>query len=322
MAKVTIIIPVYNVELYLKRCLDSVIAQSFKDYDVILIDDGSTDNSLCICEEYASWDSRFHVLHQRYEGVSGARNVGLDWALNNSDSSWITFVDSDDWINPICLEAMMDAVVQNNASVAVVDFERTNGDNPIVNPDNLSAVTEEVENYYCRDYIHFITLWGKLYQKNDLKNIRFPDGKIHEDEYVTWKILFKYPCTAIIHEPLYAYFRNPKGIMGSPWSLGRLDALAAFEERLIYFNNTKKYPKAREALINHYQWHLLDSIKQVKERWPNNKQLNRSLKNRLQRFLKEADYTIIEHEGLYEIAYPCTFKYRWAIAVRLKRKEK
>ena len=320
MAKITVVVPVYKVEKYIHRCVDSIISQTFSDFDLVLVDDGSPDKCGRICDEYEDIDTRIHTIHRENGGLSVARNTGIEWALSNSNSEWITFIDSDDWIHPRYLESLFAAVNESGLFVAISDYETTEGNNPVVDDCDLNANNVVPERLYCDNNILFTTAWGKLYKKKEFRELKYPFGKFHEDEFTTWKILFKYSEIAVIRQPLYAYYINSEGIIRSEWSIRRLDVLDAFEERLLFFNNVKKYPNARNALIKHYQWHLMDSIKQVKERFPNNKKLNSALLKRLRRFLREADYSIYDHEGLYEIAYPQTYKFRWGIAVRIKKK--
>ncbi|GMO37902.1 MAG: hypothetical protein Ta2B_17610 [Termitinemataceae bacterium] len=123
MPVISVIIPVYNVEHYLRRCLDSVLAQTFTDFECILIDDGSPDKSPAICDEYAKKDSRFVVIHQANAGVSAARNAGLDIA----QGEWITFVDSDDWIEPDMLRVLYQNAVKHQSDVSVCGVQRTDG---------------------------------------------------------------------------------------------------------------------------------------------------------------------------------------------------
>jgi len=113
MPAISIIVPVYKVEAYLARCVDSILDQSFRDFELILVDDGSPDNCGAICEEYARKDSRIHVIHQENGGLSAARNAGIDWAFENSNSQWLTFVDSDDWLHREYLNVLYRAVMQS-----------------------------------------------------------------------------------------------------------------------------------------------------------------------------------------------------------------
>ena len=122
MATVSIVVPVYKVEKYLKRCVDSILAQTFTDYELILVDDGSPDNCPEICDELAEKHSQIYVIHQKNGGLSAARNSGIEWALKNSESEWITFIDSDDWIHPQYLESMLNANLRNNTQVCMGQF--------------------------------------------------------------------------------------------------------------------------------------------------------------------------------------------------------
>ena len=114
MPQISVIVPVYKVEPYLRRCVDSILAQTFTDFELILVDDGSPDNSGAICDEYAQKDARVHVIHQENGGLSAARNAGIDWVFAHSDSQWLTFVDSDDWVHPEYLERLYHAVLEHN----------------------------------------------------------------------------------------------------------------------------------------------------------------------------------------------------------------
>ena len=119
MSIISVIVPVYNVEPYLNRCVDSILEQTFTDFELILVDDGSPDNCPAICDEYARKDSRIHVIHQKNGGLSDARNAGIDWVVANSDSQWISFVDSDDWVHPMYLFTLLSAVKTTNTYVSV-----------------------------------------------------------------------------------------------------------------------------------------------------------------------------------------------------------
>ena len=118
MPTISVIVPVYKVEKYIHRCVDSILNQTFSDFELILVDDGSPDNCGAICDEYAAKDSRVVVIHQENGGLSAARNAGIDWAFANSDSQWLSFIDSDDWVHPEYLQKLLDTAVNNSAEVA------------------------------------------------------------------------------------------------------------------------------------------------------------------------------------------------------------
>ena len=112
MANISVIVPVYKVEEFLSRCVDSILCQSYPDFEVILVDDGSPDRCGQMCEDYARQDSRIHVIHQENGGLSAARNSGIDWAFAHSDSRWLAFVDSDDWVHPDFLKVLYETAEQ------------------------------------------------------------------------------------------------------------------------------------------------------------------------------------------------------------------
>ena len=128
---ISVIVPVYNVASCLRRCLDSIVDQTFREYDLILIDDGSTDNSGEICDAYAKRYPFVHVIHQRNRGLFAARNAGVEWSPAHRDSQYLTFIDSDDWVHPQYLELLHMAIQQNGCGVAVGQFIRTNAENDV-----------------------------------------------------------------------------------------------------------------------------------------------------------------------------------------------
>lgn len=167
MAAISIIVPVYKVEPYLRRCVDSILVQTFADFELILVDDGSPDNCPAICDEYAAKDSRVRVIHQENSGVSAARNAGLD-ALS-PDSEWITFVDSDDWVNEEYLERLYDAVREHHTEVSVCGYVQTKGEEPDLAETDMTPQLWTPEDFFVEHQVNATVPWGKLYQKNALK---------------------------------------------------------------------------------------------------------------------------------------------------------
>ena len=264
MAKVTIIVPVYKVEPYLCRCIDSIIGQTFHDFDLVLIDDGSPDRCGAICDSYSAKDRRIHVIHQNNKGLSDARNAGIEWALKNSDSDWISFVDSDDWIHPLYLEFLLSASEMYRTSVVIGGFIRTNGEPlPALAKDTECIHLSKTEDYYIGNNVNATISWGKLYKKSCYSSIRFPSGKCHEDEFITYRILFQYEYVTVVEQPLYAYFQNENGIMKSKWAPRRLDAIEAIEQQVGYFSSNGYIEIAQKRfsfLINK----INESKKQIK----------------------------------------------------------
>lgn len=195
MAVISIVVPVYNTEVYLRRCVDSILDQSFTDFELLLVDDGSTDGSSSICDEYAAKDSRVSVIHQCNAGVSAARNAGLAYAFSESETQYLTFIDSDDFVAPTYLYTLYQALLDNNADISVCG-EYTHGGQKCVfdgqrNFDGIIRLdaTEACRMIYTGGAGHapFVTVWGKLYKKELFRDIRFPVGKIHEDQAVIFQ---------------------------------------------------------------------------------------------------------------------------------------
>lgn len=249
MSLVSIVVPVYKVEKYLHRCVDSILGQTLTDFKLILVDDGSPDTCGKICDEYAVGDSRIHVIHQLNGGLSAARNAGIDWIFARHESEWITFIDSDDWVHPIYLEALYSAAIKNSADVVIGGYELTDGKNPEITGE-LIADTYKTEEYYVYNIINATVAWGKLYRLECFNNIRYPMGRIHEDEFVTYRILFRYDRLCVIPQPLYAYFQNTEGIILSKWTPKKFDSVIACEKQVKYFARRGYHLAAKERFIS------------------------------------------------------------------------
>lgn len=249
MASICIIVPVYNVEAYLSRCVDSLLAQTFADFELVLVDDGSPDLCGAMCDDYAKRDRRIHVIHKSNGGLSDARNSGIDWAFRCSDSEWIGFVDSDDWVDDRYLEALLNAATVGHADVAVCHFAVSNGE-PLQGGEITSALwTPQALSQQPRSID--TVAWGKLYKKQYFQNIRFPVGRIHEDAFTTYKVLYQLERIAVIDQPLYAYYQNDAGIMRSKWTPKHIDGLDALEQQMDFFER-HGYINALHAKFDRY----------------------------------------------------------------------
>lgn len=324
MSQISVIVPIYNVEKYIHRCIDSILAQNFMDFELILIDDGSPDNCGKICDEYAKKDSRIHVIHKENGGLSDARNAGIDWAFEHSNSKWITFIDSDDWIHPKYLKALYNAVMNTGLNLSVCGFERTEGENPLVDESELMPEICNTESFYCEQNVNAIVAWGKLYKKEDFKTIRYPKGKLHEDEFTTYKILFKYKNVAFVNQPLYFYYQNENSITESRWTPKRLNQIEGKDNCACFLKNSC-YKKAYLFCLKHLIYILVEQYNIVKS-FPR-KGRNRHLfyiKKHLRRTLRIHRPTpFSEYVYYYEIAYPLEMKVYWywqVIKRKLKRK--
>lgn len=238
--KISVIIPVYNVENYLERCIKSVISQTFKDLEIILVDDGSTDRSGQLCDKFAKDDSRIKVIHKKNGGLSSARNSGIDIAIGE----YITFVDSDDWILPDAYEYLLNVIEKTNADIVSADYSFTDG-RPIKANEKYDETEiigpEKILKYYLmQEVIHGkndFPVWIKLYNKDLFCDVRFPDGKLYEDSITNFKIISK--CNKYLKSSkiIYAYFQRPHSITKSCLSRKHLDLIYVSEEMLQLVNN-------------------------------------------------------------------------------------
>lgn len=257
MAQISVMMAAYNTEAYLGRALDSILSQTFSDLDVIVIDDGSTDATGAIADAYASRDSRVHVVHQKNAGTCITRNNCLDWVCQNSDSQWITFVDSDDWLHPETLERMLKAAQENNVRICACGYQETTGENPVINPKDLEPQLWKTMDFYQDSYVNAIMACCKLYHKSCYAHVRHPVNNYHfDDEFVTYRILYEEENMAVIPAPLYAYYINDAGLTKRPWSPSFLDAWVAYEEQIRFFEE-----KGEKALVDfRYEGYLENAL--------------------------------------------------------------
>lgn len=315
MPQISIVVPVYKVEPYLHKCVDSILAQSFKDFELILVDDGSPDNCPAICDEYAKQDKRIIVIHQANGGLSAARNSGINWSFANSDSEWITFIDSDDWVHPDMLSCLYSAANVNEHNLIVCGFQETenNAKFQIIDFNNNLIITPE--DFFLNQRVNSIVAWGKLYKKSFFKSIRYPVGKIHEDEFVTYKILFANKLISYIPVPLYFYRKNENSITNAPWSLKRLHGFEAQYEQLLYFKS-KKLTQLLNACVPSYlhcilqQQNLINSKSVTCENKKlASKTLKKLFKKTLVRFKRIVPFK--KYNYFYEYAFPKMMRFYW-----------
>lgn len=265
MAQITVIVPVYRVEDCLRQCVDSILAQSFQDFELVLVDDGSPDGSGAICDGYAQSDSRVVVLHRENGGLSAARNTGIDWAMANSDSQWLHFVDSDDWLHPHTLQRLLEANLHLGTAVSACG-SRMVRDRTQLLEDNGSPARKLTPEQYTLEYEFLAaTAWGKLYRKDLFQNRRYPVGKLSEDMFVTPFLLFELEALALIEEPLYAYFQGGSSITGSAWTPRRMDALEGYEAELRLYHSLG-LKELTTATINQYLYTILVFLRSADRR--------------------------------------------------------
>ena len=253
MPKISVVVPVFKVEPYLHRCIDSILAQTFTDFELILVDDGSPDNCGIICDEYATMDYRIHVIHQSNGGLSAARNAGIDWAFENSDSEWLAFIDSDDWVHQQYFELLLQTSIKTNTSICACQFEKVFDSEFYNTKENILPKIRVYtpEYFWCNNCVVATVAYGKIYKKSSFSFLRYPYRRIHEDEYITYQIVFKEKLIAFIENKLYFYYQNPKGIMNSKWNVNHLDKLEAFRNQYYYYKANGYIHASRDALTRY-----------------------------------------------------------------------
>ena len=306
-SEISIVVPVYKVEQYLHRCVDSLLNQSFTAFDLILVDDGSPDQCGQICDQYAEKDKRIHVIHQHNGGLSAARNSGIDWSLSNSESKWITFVDSDDWVHPQYLSLLYESVLACKTDVSVCAYKELNsGNQDYETVEDIRGAEWKPEDFFVENHVNATVAWGKLYKKEYFKTLRFPVGKIHEDEFITYQILFRTPKIAFINIPLYYYYINDSGIMKTQSKYRRSDGLEALAQQIEYFEKNH-FDWAKKVSVRAYAGALcswINSLADQQNRGSN--KLYRELIKKLKQVLKQYRrlFPFEECRWAYEVAYP------------------
>lgn len=226
--EISVIIPLCNVEKYLARCLDSVINQTFKDIEIICVDDGSIDNSVTIAEQYAEKDPRISLIYQENKGPSAARNVGLKIARGK----YISFVDGDDWIDLNFLEKLHNAAESSNADAACAEVQRPHASGR--SPYKLKFKSEQIlstvqEKYRVLDIPMRCYIWNKIYRRDELErqNLKFIEGMLFEDIPFTTHFLFNCGKVATVPGVYYHYWVNPKSICRDLKDKTQIDMLKA-----------------------------------------------------------------------------------------------
>ena len=234
---ISVIVPIYNVEKYLARCVDSIVNQTYKNLEIILVDDGSPDRCPQMCDDYAEKDSRIKVVHKKNGGLSDARNAGMAVATGE----YISFIDSDDYVSDDFFECLLDVMNKENSDIAecsVVKFYEDNRFDEF--SDDLSVKTYDTQDamsaLIAENQFHQ-HVWNKLYKTELVKDIPYAVGKLNEDEFWTYRVFGRANKVARINKTMYYYFQRISSIMGVGYNIRRLDALEGKANRQKYIEN-------------------------------------------------------------------------------------
>lgn len=283
---ISVIVPVYRVEEYLERCVKSILSQTYKNLEVILVDDGSPDQCPAICDACAEKDARVKVIHQENKGLSGARNAGIDAA----SGEYLAFVDSDDYVSPHFIEELYQLLQDTGCAIGQCRFSYVKGDGLVEESDSAFCIYRGeslMEQLYGPEEkaTCFVVAWNKLYRAELFKEtgIRYPEGRIHEDEATTYRLFHEAKKLAFLDRALYGYYTENGGSITSVFSAKRLQWLTAHEERIAFFkkNGYEKllpaaYRKLCDACITFY-FRCTEQVKDAEE-------LKKELRKRLETY--------------------------------------
>jgi len=308
---ISIIIPVYKVENFLNRCVESARSQTYVNLEIILVDDGSPDKCPDICDKYLELDNRIKVIHKNNGGLSDARNAGVKVAKGD----YIFFLDSDDWIHSKTIEIMVNSINKYNAELVVCNYSieedfinEENCDINMIHFEELKS-NQALMNMYSNDA--FITAWGILLKKELAEKIPFPKGKIHEDEFTTYKYYLSSEKILYIDFPFYKYFRRIDSIMGEKFNIRRFDCLEALRERIEYFDRVNELQLLKltvERYIDLSLWMLNNIENNKNDRKLYNKELN-ILKIIIKKYSKRIELDFNRFSYLYKKIDPAPIYY-------------
>ena len=254
---ISVIIPVYNAEAYLSTCIDSVLSQSYSNLEILLVNDGSTDNSSDICETYAKKDNRIRVLHKQNGGSSSARNLGLDVASGD----FVTFIDSDDVVSPQLLQQLFD--ILGNNKISMCSYQRFIN-HPTSNIKLGQQRWEDAPTILRKMFQDnkYIVIWGKLYRRELFNTFRFCEGIIYEDEDALPQLIHAAGGIVTLDCPLYFYRVRPNSIMTSTFSEKRLDIIGVCQRRIDMLEQWG-LDNLRRTAVKDYYIHLKNLEKQT-----------------------------------------------------------
>lgn len=263
MPLISVIVPIYNVSAYLKRCVNSIIGQTYKDIEIILIDDDSTDDSGIICDQMGSRDERIRVFYKENGGLSSARNFGL----LQSNGDYVCFIDSDDIIAEYYIEVLLKLCIDYHVDIAVARYSIFNGETflfqrPTDEHIDFYSGKDAVNLLFGSDYVNYVVAWNKLYRKSLFDDIRYPEGKYNEDEAITYRLFYNSKTVAVSNAVVYGYYMRPGSITKSAFSRKKLDYLDIAKQRADFFKENDE-PILYASFLFVYSITLLDYANKV-----------------------------------------------------------
>lgn len=254
---ISVIVPIYNVEIYLQKCINTVINQSYTNLEIILVDDGSTDYSGKLCDEVAKKDNRIVVIHKKNGGLSDARNAGLDIAKGR----YISFIDSDDYIALDYIEKLYSSINKTKADVAICSFSYVDeNDSLIVKSKAIEKNTvlsgrEVLYRAMMPRGVEYVVAWNKLYKREIFDNLRYDKGRIHEDEFINYKLFWKCNRVVVLCDRLYFYRQRQGSIQNTQLDFNRIQTQREMHEsRIEFYRENGDELLSIKALQSYFNW--------------------------------------------------------------------
>lgn len=284
---ITIVIPVYNVENYLHKCVNSVINQTYSNLEIILVDDGSPDKCGQICDEYKKKDNRIKVIHKKNGGLSDARNAGIDIAKGK----YISFIDSDDYVDIDYIEFLYNQISKYNVSISICSHRVLYDTGKIIekqtNEVSLLDSKKVLERILYDEGID-LSAWAKLYDINLFKDIRYPKGRLYEDSATTYLLIDKSNKIAIASKSKYNYVIRRNSITNNKFTIKKMDLIISTEEMANYI--VKKYPDLKSAADRRVMYSYLSTLSQL----ANAKEYQLNEKNKIMTYIKANRYRVLK----------------------------
>jgi glycosyltransferase involved in cell wall biosynthesis len=275
--RISVIIPVYNVEKYVGRCIESVLGQTYRNLEIWLVDDGATDSSGKICDEYARKDERIRVIHKENGGLSDARNT----AIEKMTGKYVTFIDSDDFVADCFIERLYRHARKYQAEVVISGFlptKKTTAEYTLEKKIEIYTAEEALkELLYQKKYN--TSAWGKLYLSSLFEQVRYPKGKLYEDICTTYQLIEQSTKIAFDSSKLYFYYQDSVSIVRSEFNIRKMDYV--YNTKILYDFIYENYPSLRKAADFRYLWanlHIWVNIPDQKKYQKYCKTLERNIK--------------------------------------------
>lgn len=299
MAEISVIVPVYKVEQYLQRCVQSICQQTCRNTEIILVDDGSPDNCGAFCDEYAQKDERIRVIHKVNGGLSSARNAGIEIATGK----YIAFVDSDDWLDPTMLELLLHLCVNYRAQIAECSYRNilhdriqaeTTCNGKIIEATPVEAIEGNLDWKYFKPIA-----CNKLYDRKVIGDVRYPEGKLHEDEFTTHKFYLAATKITYADVALYNYDRRREDSITAKFGLRNLDACEAYHEKVHLVCETEALTPIRQKMCNNYCYTLFNQLSKCSEAKLQGKELDDTIRR------AQEDYPLLRKYEVSSLYIKC-----------------